>query len=183
MKCHLNFSDENSMKLHIKTHTGKRLCKCKHCVNCHKCFTKTTALKIQHSGEKPWNLTRFAIWIVYVKISSHWSHLKCIPQYVSSSVLSLVNAAYIHMANFNMFYNLALFSEHFITFVTLQLLLRSIHQSSCNVSENCHEWKQKLSASPGCPACAFSKYQLELMRCSIIHKQNLELGVWSQCVA
>ena len=32
-----------------------------------------------------------------------------------------------------------LVSEHFITFVTLQLLLRSINQSSCDVSENCHE--------------------------------------------
>ena len=199
------------MKLHIKTHTGKRLCKCKHCVNCHKCFTKTTALKIQHSGEKPWNPTRFAIWIVYVKISSHWSHLKCIPQYVSSSVLSCNVYTHGELQQVLQFCYFFWTFHHICHTLTPPPFYPSIElqckwklpwmkaKIKCfpRVSSMCIfkipagvsalQHNSQIKPWIGCliPVCcisAFWKYRLDWMCFNIYHNQNAKLCVWPRCV-
>ena len=54
---------------------------------------KTTGLKIHkisHSGEQQLKFDMFSIWVFYVKVSSHCSHLKCIPSVYLRSVNSSV---------------------------------------------------------------------------------------------
>ena len=56
VKCNKRFSGGSNMTSHIKTHTGEKPYKRRHCKLCDKCFTETTDLKIHkfcHSGEKP----------------------------------------------------------------------------------------------------------------------------------